>query len=139
MYGKAKLFDDNKIADKIMASKNVREQKSLGREVKNFDLEIWTENAIDIVYKGNKAKFEQNKDYLELLLSTKGKTLVEASPTDKVWGIGLTADDTDANNILKWKGTNWLGIVLTELRQELLENNYKNGYWERDDYIKNKE
>ncbi|WP_250629693.1 NADAR family protein [Aureibaculum algae] len=139
MYGKAKLFDDNKIADKIMASNNVREQKSLGREVKNFDLEIWTRNAIDIVYKGNKAKFEQNIDYLELLLSTKGKTLVEASPTDKVWGIGLTADDTDANNILKWKGTNWLGIVLTELRQEFLENNYRNGYWERDDYIKNKE
>ena len=139
MYRKAKLFDDNKIVDKIMASNNVREQKSLGREVKNFDLEIWTRNAIDIVYKGNKAKFEQNIDYLELLLSTKGKTLVEASPTDKVWGIGLTADDTDANNILKWKGTNWLGIVLTELRQEFLENNYRNGYWERDDYIKNKE
>ncbi|MFL1897263.1 NADAR family protein [Aquimarina sp. 2-A2] len=139
MYGKAKLFDNKEITEKIMASKNVREQKKLGREVKNFDLEIWNENAIDIVYKGNKAKFEQNADYLKLLLSTKGKTLVEAIPTDKTWGIGLTADDIDAKNILKWKGTNWLGIALTELRQEFLENNYKNGYWEREDYIKNKE
>lgn len=139
MYGKAKLFGDIEIADKIMISKNVREQKSLGRRVKNFDLETWNKNVLDIVYRGNKAKFEQNTEYLNLLLSTKGTTIVEASPTDNVWGIGLTADDNDANDILKWKGTNWLGIVLTELRQDFLRNDFKNGYLERDDYIKNKE
>lgn len=139
MYGKAKLFGDNEIAGKILNSKNVREQKSLGRKVKNFDLETWNKNALDIVYRGNKAKFEQNTEYLELLLLTKGTTIVEASPTDNVWGIGLTADNIDANDILKWKGTNWLGIVLTELRQDFLRNDFTNGYWERDDYINNKE
>lgn len=139
MYRKAKLFKDLQIADKIMLSKNVREQKSLGREVKNFDSRVWYENALSIVYKGNKAKFEQNPKYLELLLSTKGKTLVEASPTDKVWGIGMTQDDKDVKNIFKWRGTNWLGIVLTELREEFLSNRFKNGYWNHNDYILNKE
>lgn len=136
MYGKAKLFNDENIADKIMSTKNVREQKALGREVKNFDINLWNENAMEIVFKGNKAKFEQNSEYLDLLLSTKGKTIVEASPTDKVWGIGLTEADEKSKNIMHWQGTNWLGIVLTELRQELLDNRFENGYWEIEDYIK---
>ncbi|EGV43319.1 NADAR family protein [Bizionia argentinensis JUB59] len=136
MYGKAKLFNDNEIAEKIMMTKNVREQKSLGREVQNFDLKIWNQNALDIVYKGNRAKFEQNSEYLNLLLSTKGKTIAEASPYDAVWGIGLTSDNKDSGNSLKWKGTNWLGIVLTELRQDIMNNRFENGYWEREDYEK---
>jgi ribA/ribD-fused uncharacterized protein len=136
MYRKAKLFNDNEVAEKIMSTKNVREQKSLGREVKNFDLEIWNQNALDIVYRGNKAKFEQNAEYLNLLLSTKGKTIVEASPYDKVWGIGMTSENNDSENVLKWKGTNWLGIVLTELRQDIMGNTFENGYWEKADYEK---
>ncbi len=139
MYGKSKLFNDNEVAEKIMNTKNVREQKYLGREVKNFDLEIWNQNALDIVYKGNKAKFEQNPECLNLLLSTKGKTIVEASPYDNVWGIGLPSDNEDSQNPLKWKGTNWLGIVLTELRQDIMNNRFENGYWEREDYEKHSE
>jgi len=139
MYSKAKLFGDNETADKILQSTNVREQKKLGREVKNFNLEIWNRNAINIVYEGNKAKFTQNPEYLELLLSTKGKTIVEASPTDRVWGIGMTRENKNSNNIFEWNGTNWLGIVLTELREELQGNNFKHGYWTKDDYLKNQE
>lgn len=139
MHGKAILFNDNEVAEKIMMTKDVREQKSLGRKVKNFDLKIWNQNALDIVYKGNKAKFEQNSEYLNLLLSTKGKTIAEASPHDNVWGIGLTSDNEDSENVLKWKGTNWLGIVLTELRQNIMENTFENGYWEKEDYEKHNE
>lgn len=119
-----------------MLTKDVREQKTLGRQVKNFDAKTWNQNGLGIVYDGNKAKFEQNSEYLKLLLDTKGKTIVEASPNDKVQGIGLTSDNQDAMNPLKWKGTNWLGIVLTELRQDFMGNNFKNGYWEKDNYLK---
>lgn len=122
MFEKAKLFGDFEKANEILKSKNVREQKMLGRQVKGFNENIWKLNAPEIVYKGNKEKFVQNNNFKELLLSTKGKTLVEASPDDSVWGIGLTAEQDEAKSIVNWKGTNWLGIVLTELREELLGN-----------------
>jgi ribA/ribD-fused uncharacterized protein len=128
MYGKAILFGDKETATKILRTKNVREQKQLGRQVANFDKEIWDLNAPTIVYRGNKEKFKQNKEFLDLLLSTKGKTIVEASPDDNIWGIGLTEKQEEAKSIFTWKGTNWLGIVLTELREELLGNQFENGY-----------
>ena len=138
MYGKALLFGDTEVADKILKSNNVREQKQLGRQVMNFNKETWDINAIDIVYKGNKNKFTQNLDFQNLLISTKGKTIVEASPTDKVWGIGLLETDPKANSIFDWQGKNWLGIVLTELREEILDNRFLNSYWNTEDYLKNK-
>jgi len=128
MYGKAILFGDKETATKILRTKNVREQKQLGRQVANFDKEIWDLNAPTIVYRGNKEKFKQNKEFLDLLLSTKGKTIVEASPDDNIWGISLTEKQEEAKSIFTWKGTNWLGIVLTELREELLGNHFENGY-----------
>lgn len=128
MYGKALLFEDGLTATKILESKNVREQKQLGRQVKGFDKEIWDLNAPSIVYIGNKEKFIQNSEFLKILLSTKGKTIVEASPDDSIWGIGMTENHEDAKSILTWKGTNWLGIVLTELREELIGNEFDNGY-----------
>jgi ribA/ribD-fused uncharacterized protein len=128
MYGKAMLFQDIDSANKILNTNNVREQKQLGRQVIGFDKKIWDLNAPTIVYKGNKEKFKQNDELLNLLLSTKGQTIVEASPDDNIWGIGLSKDQKDAASILTWQGTNWLGIVLTELREELLGNNFENGY-----------
>ena len=128
MYQKAILFNDLEIANKILETKNVREQKNLGRKVKDFNLEIWNKNALEIVFNGNKAKFTQNADFKELLISTKGKTIVEASPDDFIWGIGLSESQAESKNLLSWKGTNWLGIVLTELREEILGNNFDSGY-----------
>lgn len=119
MYGKAKLFGDEEIAQKILAAKQPREQKRLGRKVRNFDPKIWEENAKAIVYKGNYAKFTQNEALKSALLSTKGTTLVEASPTDKIWGIGLSESDARAYDRSTWQGTNWLGEVLTQLREAL--------------------
>ncbi len=128
MYGKAILFRDIDSANKILSTNNVREQKQLGRQVKNFNKEIWDLNATSIVYNGNKEKFRQNKEFLNLLLSTKGQTIVEASPDDNIWGIGLTKDQEESKSIFTWKGTNWLGIILTELREEILGNEFENGY-----------
>lgn len=134
MYGKAMLFGDVITAKKILESKNVREQKQLGRQVIGFDKVTWELNAPEIVYKGNKEKFNQNNEFLNILLSTSGKTIVEASPDDNIWGIGLTEHEEDSKSIFTWKGTNWLGLVLTELREELLGNKFENGYLTLDEF-----
>lgn len=119
MAEKARLFNDEETEKQIMETKSPREQKKLGRKVKNFDVDKWNESAKKIVYTGNKAKFTQN-DYLkQKLLETRGTTLVEASPYDKIWGISLPEDDPRALNRETWKGTNWLGEVLTQLRDDL--------------------
>lgn len=121
MANKAILFDDRDIYDKIMKSRSPKEQKALGRQVKNFDAEKWNSIAKNIVYEGNKAKFEQNPDMYATLLATHGTTLVEASPYDCVWGIGLAENDPRANDRTQWRGTNWLGETLTNLRQDFIK------------------
>lgn len=125
MYKKAVLFNDDTIANKIIAASNPGKQKALGRQVKNFNQEIWEDNCKQIVYDANYAKFTQNEPLLKALLKTKGTTLVEASPVDTIWGIGLAEDDPRASDRTKWKGTNWLGEILTELRENLIKE--KNG------------
>lgn len=119
MHGKALLFDDAEVAAKILAADHPREHKALGRKVKQFDDATWKRAREAIVMAGNRAKFTQNKDLLELLLATQGTTLVEASPYDKIWGIGLAATDPRANDANRWKGQNLLGKILTALRDEL--------------------
>jgi ribA/ribD-fused uncharacterized protein len=120
MYGKAMLFGDDEIAHKITQTADPREQKALGRQVRNFDPEVWGHEAKNVVYKANYAKFTQNDNLKKFLLKTEGTTLVEASPTDIIWGIGLPEDHPDRFNRTKWRGTNWLGEVLTQLREDLL-------------------
>jgi ribA/ribD-fused uncharacterized protein len=115
MASKAKLMKDTETLDKIMKSTSPREQKDLGREVKNFNSTLWDRFAKDVVFVGNYAKFVQNEDLLDLLLATRGTTLVEASPYDKIWGIGLEADDEEALERSTWKGLNWLGETLTNV------------------------
>lgn len=121
MYHKAILFGDKEIAQKILQAKEPREQKALGRKVKNFDKKRWDSMCKQIVYTANEAKFTQNEELLQILLATEGTTLVEASPVDTIWGIGLAADDPRALDRTKWRGTNWLGEVLTELREDILK------------------
>lgn len=120
MYKKAKLFNDSETANKIMNTSNPRKQKELGRSVKGFDEEKWNRKALEIVYEGNLEKFSQNENLMNILLSTKGRTIVEASPYDKIWGIGLSEENTESSSSMNWQGTNLLGIILTELRQEFL-------------------
>jgi ribA/ribD-fused uncharacterized protein len=120
MHGKALLFDDADVAAEILEAFHPRQHKALGRKVKNFDNSTWTRERMRIVKDGNRAKFTQNAELLDVLLATKGTTLVEASPYDKIWGIGLGEKDPRANDPAQWQGKNLLGIVLTELRDELV-------------------
>jgi len=119
MYSKALLFKDVEIAKKILETKEPRIQKELGRKVKFFDLSIWNEKAQKIVYQGNFAKFNQNEHLKKILLSTGNKILVEASPHDAIWGVGMSEDNPDILDPKKWKGTNWLGEVLMQVREDL--------------------
>lgn len=122
MHKKALLFNDIETALKILKEKHPREQKALGRTVTNFNKEVWDQQARQIVYEGCHYKFIQNRDAYNYLTSTDGYYLVEASPYDTVWGIGLGEHDKAVNDPKNWKGTNWLGQVLTALREDLLEN-----------------
>ena len=122
MHQKALMFNDHDIAQKILQKKFPGDQKALGRKVKGFEKEAWDKRARDIVYQGCYYKFTQNKDAYEYLMSTKDHYLVEASPFDTVWGIGLGSYDEGVNDPKNWQGTNWLGQVLTQLREDFEGN-----------------
>lgn len=119
MAEKAKLFSDEEVLDKILNSNSPAEAKKYGREVKRFDPKVWDENKMDIIVQANLAKFSQNEALREFLLNTKERILVEASPVDQIWGIGLAKDSKDASNPLKWRGENLLGFALIEVRKQL--------------------
>jgi ribA/ribD-fused uncharacterized protein len=116
MYHKAKLFNDDLIADRILHTGIPYEQKKLGRKIKNFNQKIWDEQCDNIVFTGNLLKFSQNPKLKEMLLNTKDTILVEASPYDNIWGIGLTESDKRASNPNKWLGKNKLGKILINVR-----------------------
>lgn len=120
MAEKAKLFGDGDTLAEIMETDSPRKQKALGRRVKGFNTDRWSVFAREIVYDGNFAKFKQNPELMQKLLATKGTTLVEASPEDCVWGIGWRATDPEAQDRDQWRGLNWLGEVLTGLREDFL-------------------
>jgi hypothetical protein len=122
MHQKALLFNDHDIAMKVLKKKFPGDQKALGRKVKGFDKEIWDKHARNIVYQGCFYKFTQNEDAYNYLMETKGYYLVEASPYDTVWGVGLGGYDEAIQDPKNWQGTNWLGQVLTSLREDLAEN-----------------
>ena len=120
MHGKAILFADAEIAAKILAADHPKTHKALGRKVRNFDDATWKRERERIVLEGSRAKFTQNADLKDKLLATRGTTLVEASPYDRIWGIGLSAKDPRALDPKQWRGQNLLGKILTQLREELL-------------------
>ena len=120
MAQKAILFNDAAALQIIMGTDNPKIQKATGRTVKNFNQVLWEKNAKLYVYRANLAKFMQNKEFLDWLISTAGTTLVEASPWDVIWGIGLDASDPRALDRATWKGTNWLGEIVTQVREDIM-------------------
>ncbi|WP_337102859.1 NADAR family protein [Paenibacillus sp. YIM B09110] len=119
MAEKARLFDDEEMLEAIMKAKHPKEMKNYGRAVKGFDVEIWESRCYDFVLQGNLAKFGQNAELLNFMKSSKNRIFVEASPVDRIWGIGLSKDHPDVNNPLLWQGKNLLGFALTEVRDRL--------------------
>jgi ribA/ribD-fused uncharacterized protein len=119
MAEKARLFRDEEIRERILKSTDPKEMKALGQKVKNFKQDLWDKAKYPIVLKGNYSKFTQNDDMREFLLSTGNKILVEASPLDKIWGIGLGEDKEQSQNPNAWRGQNLLGFALMEVRDEL--------------------
>jgi ribA/ribD-fused uncharacterized protein len=122
MYMKAIIFGDYEIAEKILATKDPKKAKELGRIVRNYDDKVWNDMRYKVMVDANKAKYSQNEDLKKLITSDefKGKGFVEASPVDKVWGIGLGEKDPLADDEKNWKGQNLLGKSLDEVREWLL-------------------
>lgn len=119
MAEKARLFHDENTLQKIMQAYDPMEQKKMGRRVQGYDDTQWKEHCFDAVVRGNVAKFSQNEKLRDFLLSTGDKILVEASPKDNVWGIGLDEESPDAVNPKRWPGTNLLGFTLMEVRDKI--------------------
>ncbi len=122
MAEKARLFGDTEAEKKIISASNPGEAKKLGRSVLGFDNNLWLENRFTIVVNANLAKFAQNSELKTYLLGTGSRVLVEASPVDKVWGIGLAVNDAGVDNPNLWKGDNLLGFALMEARSQLVGN-----------------
>lgn len=119
MAEKARLFKDQEMWETIVVSKTPGEAKKLGRQISNFDPKVWDDNKFQIVVEGNVHKFNLNEDLKTFLLNTKDRVLVEASPPDNIWGIGMDQNHKDINNPEKWKGQNLLGFALMEVRDQL--------------------
>ncbi|WP_299677938.1 NADAR family protein [uncultured Tenacibaculum sp.] len=122
MAEKARLFNDEEVLEEILSSNHPHDVKQLGRKVKGFNSSVWDNQKYLIVYKGNLGKFSQNDALKEFLMNTKDRILVEASPYDKVWGVGLASDYKNIENPNRWKGLNLLGFVLMEVRDHLRKN-----------------
>jgi ribA/ribD-fused uncharacterized protein len=116
MAGKARIFDDEQTRELILNARSPAEAKKFGRLVRGFDEQAWSAARFELVVVGNMAKFGQHPELLTYLLSTSNRVLVEASPVDRVWGIGLASTDEHAADPERWRGLNLLGFALMEAR-----------------------
>lgn len=119
MAGKARLFGDIEAQERALEARSPAEAKRAGRLVRGFDNAIWERERFGIVRSGSVHKFGQDAALRGFLLTTGGRVLVEASPLDRIWGIGLAADDERAQDPARWRGLNLLGFALMEAREEL--------------------
>ncbi|WP_214103952.1 NADAR family protein [Acrocarpospora catenulata] len=119
MAHKAWLFGDEATARRILAAATPGEAKALGRGVGGFDEEVWAAHRYAIVVRASTAKFGQHPELRAYLLGSRGRVLVEASPLDRVWGIGLAAGDPAAASPATWQGLNLLGFALMDARDAL--------------------
>lgn len=119
MAGKARQFDDEAALAKVLAHDDPAAAKAAGRGVRGFDEARWLAHRFDLVVEGNFAKFSQHPALGRFLLSTGDQVLVEASPVDAIWGIGLAAGDPRAHDPAQWPGLNLLGFALMDVRERL--------------------
>lgn len=119
MVQKARLFDDESIELEMLQEPDPYAVKKLGRKVQHFNEDMWNANKVRIVLEGTLHKFSQHPNLRAYLIATGHATLVEASPWDKIWGIGLEAHDERATQIDAWQGENLLGFILMDVRKRL--------------------
>lgn len=119
MFAKARLFGDTERGEAILATPDPAKQKRHGQAVRGFEPELWDRWKVDIVYRGNLAKFRQNAGAARQLAATRPAMLVEANPRDWIWGVGLAAEDPAIMSPSEWRGENLLGRVLTAIREDI--------------------
>ncbi|CAM5666318.1 NADAR family protein [Streptomyces aurantiogriseus] len=119
MAGKARLFGDAEAEKRALAAEHPSQAKKAGRLVRDFDEATWERERFRIVVEGSVHKFAAHPELRTFLLNTGDRILVEASPVDRVWGIGLAADDEAASHPERWRGPNLLGFALMEARERL--------------------
>ncbi len=119
MAGKARLFRDDDALAEILASDTPADAKALGRKVRGFDAAAWNRARSELVVQGNVAKFGHHDDLRAFLLGTGNRVLVEASPRDRIWGIGMGPANPEARQPARWRGLNLLGFALMEARARL--------------------
>ena len=121
MYFKAKTFNDDEIAEKILQTSNPKEQKALGRQVKGYNDEVWNEVRFSVVTHLNYLKFSQNRELKSILVMLKDWDFVEASPEDKIWGVGMSVDDPLIFDPSNWKGQNLLGKAIKKAQTRIID------------------
>lgn len=119
MAEKAALFGDRSARSRVLEAATPGAAKAFGRAVSGFDEAVWAKHRFSIVVRANQAKFTQNPELGVFLKQTGSRILVEASPVDNIWGIGLAQDDARANNPSQWQGLNLLGFALMDIRNNL--------------------
>ncbi len=119
MAGKARLFNDPEMLEAILQAETPAEAKKLGRNVRDFNPANWDQHKFELVVKGNYHKFSQQEPLRTFLVNTGDRVLVEASPRDAIWGIGMGASNPNVENPQLWKGHNLLGYALMEARDQL--------------------
>ncbi|MGW0120902.1 NADAR family protein [Streptomyces sp. NPDC003327] len=119
MAGKARLFGDAEAERAALDARTPAEAKKAGRLVRGFDDAVWERERFGVVVEGSVHKFASDESLRAYLLGTGTRVLVEASPLDRIWGIGLAADDRRAHDPSAWRGLNLLGFALMEARDRL--------------------
>ena len=123
MAEKARLFGDEQVEEEILSAENPAMVQKLGRRVQRFDAELWNARRFEIVTRGSVLKFGSSPELRAFIESTGRSILVEASPVDRIWGIGLAEDATDATQPDRWNGLNLLGFALIIAREQLRKSN----------------
>ncbi|WP_277559809.1 NADAR family protein [Acinetobacter beijerinckii] len=119
MTQKAKLFNDDEIFNQLLKVKHPNEAKQLGRKIQHYDEQLWQKKRFDIVVQANLVKFSHYSELGDFLLATHDRILVEASPVDKIWGIGMAQDHEHIQEPSQWQGLNLLGFALMQVRSKL--------------------
>lgn len=121
MAGKARLFADDDALNRILAARTPAQAKAIGREVQRFSPVIWDAECLAIVTRGSIAKFSSSPELCTYLLGTGDRVLVEASPRDRIWGVGMGRNNPSIERPSEWRGRNLLGFALMNARATLAQ------------------